>query len=295
MTRFALPKLPPMTHRPLLALSLLLLAACSTAPVEPSAQRNQPSTIPVPAAAEVAGRWDVVSFEGYQPASRHGAFANFWAPGVSLRIDCNRSRIPGVVREGRFVTQPGPRMSTEMGCEPEFHERDSRYFSFFHRSPRIERLTNGRLRLVAGDSVLILERPEQRRLNYLPDRDGLEGKWRMESLTRYGPQDGQSGIGLSDIPGRIVIQGNRLSYDRCPQFALTFTYGTDGRLLKMGGAGLPENANCPQLKPPRETFDMPTPDQILPLLHGNPWVEEIGNGHLLIATEELGLIVAKEP
>lgn len=294
LDRSPLLKLAPMAPRSLLALPLHWLAACSTAPVEPAAQRIQPATIPVPSAAEIAGRWDVVSFEGYRPASRHGAFANFWRHGVSLRLECNRSRIPGLVRDGRFVAQPGPRMSTEMGCEPERHQRDSRYFSFFDRSPSIERIGSKRLRLVAGSTVLILERPEQRRLAYLPERDELEGKWRMESLTRYGPGDGESGIGLSDIPGRIVIQGNRISYDRCPQFAVTFAYGADGRLVKTGGAALPANPDCPQLKPPRETFDMPTPDQILPLLHGNPWVEELGNGHMLIANEQLGLIVAPE-
>jgi len=243
----------------------------------------------------MAGRWDVVSFEGYRPASRHGAFANFWPHGVSLRIECNRSTVPGIVRDGRFVTQSGPRMTTEMGCEPELHERDSRYFSFFDRSPRIERLADRRVRLVAGDSVLILERPEQRRLNYLPERDELDGRWRMESLTLYGPQDGESGIGLSDIPGRIVIQGDRLSYDRCPQFALNFNYGPDGRLLKTSSPALPPKPDCAPLKMARPTTGLPTPDQILPLLHGNPWVEELGTGRMLIANDRLGLVVAKEP
>lgn len=281
-----------MSYRPLLALPLLWLAACGTTRAEPEAQRIQPPTLPVPSPAEIAGRWDVVSFEGYQPASRHGAFANFWPHGVSLRIECNRSSIPGLVRDGRFLTQPGPRMSTEMGCGAEREQRDSRYFSFFDRSPTIERLSNGRLRLVAGNSVLILERPEQRRLAYRPERDELEGRWRMESLTRYGPQDGESGIGLSDLPGLIVIQGNRLSYDRCPQFALTFTYSADGRLMKTGGAVLPAKLDCAQLRLPWQTTALPTPDEILPLLHGNPWVEELGNRRMLIANGQLGLVVA---
>ena len=271
------------------------LTGCGVTQHELSAAAAEPSAAPAPSADELAGRWDVVSFEGYQPASRHGAFANFWAHGVSVRLDCNRSRIPGIVRDGRFVTQPGPRMATEMGCGAELEARDTRYFSFFDRSPAIERFANGRLRLVAGDSILILERPDQRRLAFLPAPGELNGRWRMESLTRYGPEDGESGIGLSDVPGRILIDGNRLSYDRCPQYALTFTYGADGRLRKTDGAPLPEKTDCPHLKPPRETFDMPTPDQILPLLHGNPWVEELGNGRMLIATEELGLIVAKGP
>jgi hypothetical protein len=140
-----------------------------------------------------------------------------------------------------------------MGCEPERHARDSRYFSFFDRSPSIERLSDSRVRLVAGDTVLILERPAQRRLNYLPERGELNGRWRMQSLTRYGPEDGESGIGLSDIPGHILIDGNRLSYDRCPQYALTFAYDAAGRLVKTGGAAIPRRAECPQLTPPRES------------------------------------------
>lgn len=281
-------------NQPMFLLTLCLAGCSSTAsvPLEPPAR---PAPIPVLSASDIMGRWDVVSFEEYHPASRHGAYANFWRHGLSVRLDCNRSRIPAVVRDGRIVTQPGPISATEMGCGPDVEARDSRYFSFFKRSPSVERLPNGRLRLVAGDSVLILERPEQRRLAFLPEPGELNGRWRMESLTRYGPEDGESGIGLSDVPGGIVIQGNRLSYDRCPQFALAFTYGADGRLVKTGGTAPPGNADCPPLKPPRETFDMPTPDQILPLLHGNPWVEEIGSGRMLIANEQLGLVVAKEP
>lgn len=285
----------PVTTRLFLSL-MACLAACQAVPPKVDGERIEPAAARLePTSAEIAGRWDVLSFEGYQPAYRHSAFANFWAQGVSLRLECNRARVPGAVHNGRFVTQPGPRTQTEMGCGPELEARDSRYFSFFDRSPTIERLANGRLRLVADNTVLILERPEQRRLAYRPPRDRLDGKWRMESLTRYGPEDGESGIGLSDIPGRLLIEGNRLSYDRCPQFALTFTYDADGRLRKTGGAGLPAKPDCALLKFPRQLIDMPTPDQILPLLHGNPWVEEVGERRILIANEELGLLVAKEP
>lgn len=148
-----------MTRLPLVTLLLLCLTACGPTAQEIDAELSEPTTIPVPSPAEIAGRWDVLSFEGYQPAHRHGAFANFSGQEVRLRIECNHSRVPGLVRNGRFVPQPGPRMQTEMGCEPGREERDSRYFSFFDRSPTIERLPNGRLRLVAGDSVLILSGP----------------------------------------------------------------------------------------------------------------------------------------
>lgn len=284
-----------MTCRTLVTLPCLWLTACSIAPAGPLAPQAQPPAISAPTHEQMAGRWDVVSFEGYYPPSRHSAFVTFWPHGASLMLECNRATVPGIVRDGRFVTQHGPRMSTERGCDPGLHERDSRFFAFFDRSPIVERLAGGRLRLVAGETNLVLERPEQRRLAFLPERRELEGRWRMESLMRYGPQDGQSGIGLSDVPGHLRIEGNRLSYDRCPRHGLTFTYGADGRLLKTGGAALPDNADCPQLRPPRQTFDMPTPDQILPLLHSNPWVEEVGNGRMLISNGQLGLLVTKQP
>lgn len=295
-----------MARLPLPTLLLLCLPACGTAvpqsqgmPTEPAGMPVEPAARPVQSSTEIAGRWDVVSFEGYRPARMQGAtpaaFANFSADRVGLRMECNYSGVGGTVRDGRFVAEAGPRTQTEMGCEPELEARDSRYFSFFDRSPTVERLATGRLRLVAGDSVLILERPEQRRLANLLELHELNGRWRMESLTRYGSQGGYSGIGLSDVPGRIVIDGNRLSYDRCPQYELTFAYGAEGRLVKTGGAPLPEQPDCAALKSRWETSGLPTPDEILPLLHGSPWVEDVGNGNMLIANEQLGLLVAKEP
>ena len=286
-----------MFRRHLPVLLLLCLAACMSTAREPIGEPAQGHPVPVPSTADIAGRWDVISFEGYEPAHMHGAtpaaFANFGADGVRLRIECNYSSVSGTVRDGRFVSQPGLRMQTEMGCGPEREERDSRYFSFFDRSPTAELLANGRLRLVAGKSVLILERPEQRRLAFLPDSSELDGKWRLDSLTRYGRQGGYSGIGLSDIPGHIIIETNKLAYDRCPQYAVEFAYGTDGRLTKTDGAPLPEKLDCPALKLPWQTTGLPTPDQILPLLHSNPWVEDVGDGLMLIANEELGLVVTK--
>lgn len=278
--------------------AFLALAGCAAAGVPPQPQARPPKVEPGPAlvasTAEILGNWDVVSFEGYEPAYRLGAFANFSAAGVRLRLECNRSIVPGIVREGRFVTQPGPRMQTEMGCGPEREGRDVRFFAFFDRLPIVELLTNGRLRLTAGETVLLLERPEQRRLAYLPDRAELNGKWRMELLTHYGAHGGESGIGLSEVPGHIVVDGNRLSYDRCPKYALEFTFAADGRLTKRQGQPLPDEPDCPALKLPWQTTGLPTPDQILPLLHGDPWVEEIGAGRLMIANEQLRLVLSRE-
>lgn len=280
------------------------LVACAGTRLDSSKASEPPAAEPAAAlvrsSAEIFGRWDIVSFEGYRPGHMHGttpaAFARFTATGVALRIECNYSGVNGFVHDGRFIPQPGSQIQTEMGCGKEREDRDERYFSFFRRSPTVERLPGGKLRLVAGDSVLMLERPEQRRLDYLPDRAFLQGSWRMRELTEYDPQGGYAGIGLDDLPGRIVIQGDRLSYTACPQYALTFTYSPNGHLLKTGGASLLQQPDCAPLRYPSWAGEaMPSAMLILPLLHSNPWVEKVGDGLLLVANERLGLLLSKEP
>jgi hypothetical protein len=277
------------------------LAACGAAAIEtrpaPQPVQSEPKATAAISRADILGQWDVVSFEGHEPVRMHGAtraaFADFDEQSVRLRIECNTSSVGGTVRDGRFVPQPGLRMQTEMGCGKEREERDERYFTFFDRSPIVERLPNGRLRFVAGDSVLILERPEQRRLASVPERSTLEGTWRMEALTSYYRNGGEAGIGLSDVPGGIVIESNRLSYDRCPQYDLTFNYSADGRLVKTGGSQLPEKLDCPALDyPDYEAPALPSAMEILPLLHSSPWVEDVRNGQVLIANERFGLLLS---
>lgn len=281
--------------------SVLLVPACSTVPrsgtqAGPRPMQLEPNATAAISLAYILGQWDVVSFEGYKPLTRSAArtaTADFFEWGVQLRIECNISRRGGVVRDGRFVGH-GMRTETEIGCGEEHEERDRRYFSFFDRSPTIDPLPGGRLRLTAGDSILILERRERRRLAYVPDRSELEGQWSMETLTRYGSAGGSSGIGLSDVPGRIVIEGNRLSYDRCPRYDLTFSYLADGRLVRTGGSPLPEEPDCPALKyPDYDAPALPSAMEILLLLHSNPWIEDVGNGQLLIANERYGLLLAR--
>ena len=139
----------------------------------------------------------------------------------------------------------------------------------------------------------MLERPEKRRLASVPDRSDVDGEWRMVELTRYGQHGGYSGIGLSDIPGRIVINGDHLSYDRCPQYGLTFSYSSDGRLMKSGGATI-SDPECPELSHPDYNAPaLPSVMNILPLLHSNPWVENVGDGKLLIANERFGLLLTE--
>lgn len=284
------------------ALVPCILTACGTPALEAQPRSRLAQLEPAATAAismtDVVGQWDVVSFEGHTPARKSGstreAFADFDTRGVRLRIGCNHSGRSGTVTAAKFIVVPGPRAQTEMGCGEELEQRDSRYFSFFDRSPRIERLGTARLRLSAGESILILERPAQRRLAFMPEESTIQGTWRMDELTRYMPGGGFTGIGLSDVPGSIVIKGNRLSYDRCPRYDLSFVYAADGRLMNRGSSPLPEKLDCSSLKyPDYDAPALPSAMEILPLLRSNPWIEDLGNGRLLVANERVGLTLSR--
>ena len=224
---------------------LLTLRACSGggAPQDPKAVQ----------ADDVAGRWDVVSFGGYDVPQRMDGTSpattvDFREDAVGLRLECNWSGSAGYVRDGRFIsTQDGPTDQTLMGCKAEKSERDGKFFGFFAKSPLVERLPEDRLRLVAGEEELVIQRPEVRRLQFVPDARELQGKWRMEGVAMYAP-DGSSGGTLFDVPGRIVIGPDSIGYNRCPQYDMTYRMTDDGRLEKTGGAELPDApADCPDL------------------------------------------------
>jgi hypothetical protein len=183
-----------------------------------------------------------------------------------------------------------------MSCGPERNDREGRYFRFFEQNPAIERLGPDRLRLTAGTAELILERPALRRLDFVPRREEIEGEWRLLGLTRYDPQGGYSGIGLSETPGRLVIAGDGIAYSRCPQHGVTFRWEEGGRLVKTGGAALPADLrDCRELREPYPLPALPAPADLLHLLHGNPEVEWAGDGTLLISNGRLGLLVTKTP
>jgi hypothetical protein len=284
----------------MLKFTFAAIMACMVAEVQPRSRLapSEPAGTTAMSMTDVLGQWDVVSFEGHTPARKSGstrvAFADFDERGVRLRIECNHSGVNGSGQGGRFVAVPGHRAQTEMGCGKEREQRDSRYFAFFLQSPRIERLGPARLRLSAGKSILILERPAQRRLAFVPEKSTIQGTWRMNELTRFEPGGGFTGTGLSDVPGSIVIKGNRLSYDRCSRYDLSFDYAADGRLMKRGDSPLPENLDCSSLR--YRDYDapaLPSAMEIIPLLHSNPWIEDLGNGRLLIANDRVGLTLSR--
>ena len=289
--------------------AVLGLAACSPTPASPlpagevgdrrivDAEPHAPRPADPPS---VAGQWDVVSFEGYRPARLSGtgraAYADFGAEGVSLRIECNASGRPGTVRDGRFLLgENNNRIQTAMGCGPERGPREVRFFGFFERSPTVETLGPDRLRLRAGDDELVLERPAVRRLANLPSPAELDGAWRMMEVTRYLPEGGVTGVGLSEIPGRLIIAGDRIRFSGCPEQGLRFRYASEGRLVKTGGpAPAAGPLGCTGVSDETDAPLLPSPSQALRLLHADPLVEKTGDGGLFLSTPAYGLLIVPD-
>ena len=65
----------------------------------------------------------------------------------------------------------------------------------------------------------------------------------MVGITHYLEQGGHAGIGLSEVPGRIVFDGIEAGYSRCPQYDIAYRYTEAGVVEKIGGRALPSNAN----------------------------------------------------
>lgn len=259
------------------------------------------SAIPVESTSDILGEWDIVRFEGYEPGPRMSgtartAFADFRESGVALRIGCNYSGAAGVVRDGVFRHRPSDNLQTAMGCGAEREARDVKLFGFFRADPRVDRLPDGSLRLVAGGTELLLERPARRRLAFLPKPQDLLGEWRLVEISRHSEGGGMSGIGLSDVPGRIVIDGMSLGYSRCAAYTVAYRYTSEGFLEKTGGPALPTTeGGCKPLEGGWKGGSLPVPWDVLRVLHGNPAVEKIGDDTLLLAADRYSLVITRAP
>lgn len=292
------------------AMALILAGCAATEPsAEPASEATaapaeviEPSAIPVMALSEIAGEWQVVEFDGYRPARvthpKPAAFATFGPGGVGLRIECNWSGAPGTIKDGHFVppAKPEPQAQTAMGCGKEREDRDARYFAFFTQSPSIERIANGRLRLVANGTVLILERPEAIRLETLPKIGDLTGEWRAEQFQLIN-HEGMRGVGLSEMQSRIVITPGSLAMSNCPAGAVAIAYTPDGRLTRTGGADAAQvRSACDQFA--KGAYSMPglEPTRIAEVLAGSPKVYWGDKDRLTLQTDDgLALDLTREP
>lgn len=293
-----------------LVVMLLALAACTPIPESASETADRPegaptdtarALTPISTTADVAGQWDVVSFEGHRPSRLSGAvraaYADFGATGVSLRMECNYTGRSGRVMDGRFVAAPGDDgVQTQMGCGPERGPREERYFGFFERNPSVQHIGVDRLRLRAGQDELILERPSVRRLSHLASSAELQGEWEMLEVSRSPSDGGVAGIGLSEASARIVIAGDRLRVVGCRGVDLTFKYTGQGQMRKSGRARLPAGPlGCPGLSDTADGPVLPKGSDAVRILHADPLVEKVGDGTLLLSDGEYGLLIARAP
>lgn len=263
--------------------------------VPPAASPGLPAG-PVRTNAEIAGQWDIVSFQGYAPRRRlqgttRAAIADFRDGRVALRIECNGSGVTGEVRDGRFWARPGDRIQTLMGCGPVKEARDAALFGFFDRNPTVERLGEGRLRLTAGRDVLLLERPATRRLAFLPTPQQLLGEWRLVEIVRYDAEGGIVGVGLSDVDARVTFDGITAAVAPCPGSEIPYRYTKDGRIensasTRVAGA-------CPALSAERFGQGAPATVDVLAVLHAGPAVELVDEDTILLSTETYGLLLTK--
>ena len=157
-------------------------------------------------------------------------------------------------------------------------------------------IPNGRLVLSDGKDTLVLERPERRRLAFLPSPQELLGEWRPQGLTRFLRGNGYAGIGLSEVPGQVSFDGIEVSYDAFQEFALRYRYTAEGRIEKISGATLPSSRKgCDVLHDQPGGPDMPQPCDMIRVFHANPLVEKVNKDTLLVSTDEIGLVLERAP
>lgn len=246
----------------------------------------------------VAGPWDIVEFNGYEPrrltGSTRAAFADFEQGSVSLRIECNRSDVSGKIERGVFVASPSDGVRTLIGCGREREARDAALFDFFESRPTVFQLPDGRLLLTSEEGELLLERPGKRRLAFLPSARELMGEWRPTQLSRLVPGRGYAAIGLSEVPGQVRFDGIEAAFDGCPELSLRYRLTAQGRIEKIGGAALPAaGLGCGALRDQIGRQDMPQPRDMIRVLHADPMVEKIDDDTLLVSTDQIGLMLER--
>ena len=223
-----------MTKRRCLILSVTLaIAACG----DPTPPPGEPGTL-VTSLSEIAGPWDIARFGDYEPSRLDGsgirrAYVNVGRKGLAYTIECNYSGNPAHIdRHGVLhdETKDGSRFTTLASCGPEGDAREGAFYGFFSSRPKVSWLSGGRLRLANGRTVLILERPETRRLANVPTVAELTRPWVPQMATRVDKNGGYSGSGFRQ-PGLLRIERGRLSYSNCGGITVGFELTKEGRML----------------------------------------------------------------
>lgn len=224
---------------------------------------------------EIAGSWDISKFAGYTPTRLHEgvrrAHVHVEGDRLSYVIECNhsgnRARIDST---GILHDDEGGRTQTLMGCSVEQSARDRAFFSFFASKPRVRWAGAKRVLMSNGETELLLERPELRRLARLLPPSRLAGRWVPQMATRMNPNNGSIGESFRQ-PSLLVIQPGSLIYSGCGGARFTFRYKRDGRMTDVQEQG---RAECGD--------DFPSAT-LLRIIRSHPFVERDATGLALTA------------
>ena len=98
------------------------------------------------------------------------------------------------------------------------------------------------------------------------------------------------------MPGRIEFDGITPRYTACPQYSLRYHYAPEGRIEKLAGPDVPNRRRgCEALREEFEGRDIPTPWDVMRVLHDDPLVELVDGETILLSTEEFGVLLTKRP
>lgn len=240
------------------------MALCGCSADNRSVATGDPGQV-VTSLHEIRGPWDIASFDGYEPMRLHGgvrrAFVDVRRDGLSYSIECNYSGNPARIddvgtlhnesKEGQFTTL--------MSCESAMARREDKFYGFFTSKPKVTWTKDGGLRLFNGQTELLLERPEVRRLANVPPLREVQGRWVPQMATRI-ERGGHSGWGFQGT-SVLTIAGDSIRYDGCGGASFTFSYTKSGRMADVAEHG---RADCGSNTPAAA---------LLRVLRGNPLVE----------------------
>lgn len=293
-----------------LVLSILLTAlavACTAKPIPQSAHlpnavahpQVQESTAPtartVTSLAEIAGEWDIVTFDGHSPPrldsdGRRHAYVDIGQQGLRFAISCNYSNMPGLIKAGALHPAPtGFSMQTEMGCGAEREARDETFFKFFRSRPQVNVLPDGSLRMVSPGHELLLERSALRRLATGPSLSEITGTWRVVGITQF-VGGGYRGWGAMYAPGRVRIKDGTLSYSRCPAASVRFAYTRDFVLRRQDAGGPTASVECRGVSPAATEVE----PMLAALLRQSPEAERLSGGRFILRSRNYGVVLTSQ-
>ena len=296
------------THSAFVILLSVAAAAGAAEPVREAARAvsgaesgPQLQAPPIPTArtvaslAEIAGEWDIVSFDGHasprlDSEGKRYFYVDVGPQALRFAIGCNHSGMPGRIEGG--VLHAGPNddgVQTAMGCGPEREARDAAFFTFFRSRPQVALLPDGRLRMATPGHELLLERSSVRRLAMGPALSEITGSWRVVSFMRF-EGGGYHGWGAMYAPGRLRIGDGRLSYSRCPAASVRFTFTSDFVLRRQDGREPSAAVECPGVTPaPTEVETM-----LGALLGQSPEAERINDKRFILRSRDYAVLLTGE-